>query len=627
MKATAVSILAIFEKKLRLEVPLFQRQYVWNQEQQWGPLWEDISRKFTEYMNGRKDAPVHFLGAIVLDQKQTPTTHVERRQVIDGQQRLTTLQVFLATLRDFCREQGCADLANECESFTLNKGMMTDPEIDKFKVWPTQLDRTQFNDVMTSGTRSEVEKKHPLRKRKYSRYFEPRPRMVEAYIFFYNELSEFFLGTESEPLLANQQDLSSRLDECFQALKNALHVVVIDLDPGDDAQVIFETLNARGEPLLPADLLRNYIFLRVAREGQSQENLYKEYWQGFDDPFWRHEIRQGRLIRPRSDLFMQHFLASKQAVDIPIKHLYVEYKWWIERKRPFQNIREELSTLAKQGKNFRRIIEPAKGDYLYPLVTFLRNFDIGTVYPVLLYLLDIAIDEADFKRIALVIESYLLRRAVCGYTTKGYNRIFLTMIRFLQENGTNLANINKYFSGLMGESTEWPTDDDFWSAWQSKHAYQMLNNEKIVYVFRRIDETFLSNKHEIISIDGPLSVEHILPQGWIENWLLPDGSKGMTNQELWNAQPGNGKADATNRRNSLLQTFGNLTILTQPLNSSLSNSGWNIKKPELLRSSLLPINQLLHDVSAWDEQAIENRSKKLFEKAREIWVGPVKSKK
>src|SRR3989338_4665408 len=623
MKANAVSVLAIFEKKLRLEVPLFQRQYVWKQEEQWGQLWEDISRKFIEYINGRKDeAPVHFLGAIVLDQKQTPTTYVERRQIIDGQQRLITLQIFLATLRDFCREKGFVDLANECESFMLNKGMMADPEIDRFKVWPTQLDRAQFNDVITSGFRSEVEKKHPLRKRKYTRRFEPRPRMIEAYIFFYNELSEFFLGTESEPAIGNQQELSSRLDECFQALKNALHVVVIDLDPGDDAQVIFETLNARGEPLLPADLLRNYIFLRVAREGESQENLYKEYWQGFDDPFWRHEVRQGLLIRPRSDLFMQHFLASKQAVDIPIKHLYVEYKWWIERKRPFRTIREELSVLAKQGKDFRRIIEPAKDDVLFSLVTFLRSFDISTVYPLLLYLLDGTVGDDDFRRITMVIESYLLRRAVCGYTTKGYNRIFLTMIRFLQENGANLGNINKYLSELEGESTEWPTDEDFWSAWQSRHAYQTLNNEKIVYVLRRINETFLSNKHEIISIDGPLSVEHILPQGWIDNWPLPDGSKGMIHQELWNAQPGDSRAEATNRRNSLLQTFGNLTILTQPLNSSFSNSAWDIKKPALLRSSLLPINQLLHDVNTWDEQAIENRSKRLFEKALEIWQYP-----
>ncbi len=86
MKATATPLLGVFEKKMRLEVPLFQRQYVWNKAQQWEPLWEDISRKFTEYIEGEKEAPVHFLGAMVLDQKQTPTTHVEKRQVIDGQQ-------------------------------------------------------------------------------------------------------------------------------------------------------------------------------------------------------------------------------------------------------------------------------------------------------------------------------------------------------------------------------------------------------------------------------------------------------------------------------------------------------------------------------------------------------------
>jgi uncharacterized protein with ParB-like and HNH nuclease domain len=133
MDARAVALLEIFEKKMRLEVPLFQRQYVWKREQQWEPLWEDVARKFTEYLEGRKEAPVHFLGAMVLDQKQTPTTHVERRQIIDGQQRLTTLQIVLAALRDFCRAQGCEELAKECETFTLNKGRMADPETEQFK--------------------------------------------------------------------------------------------------------------------------------------------------------------------------------------------------------------------------------------------------------------------------------------------------------------------------------------------------------------------------------------------------------------------------------------------------------------------------------------------------------------
>jgi hypothetical protein len=138
---------------VRLEVPLSQRQYVWSQEHQWEPLWEDISRKFVEYLEGRKDSPIHFLGAIVLDQKLIPITHVEKRQIIDGQQRLTTFQIFLSSFRDFCRDQGCDDLARECEAFTLNRGMMPEPDVDKFKVWPTKLDRPLFTDVVASGSR------------------------------------------------------------------------------------------------------------------------------------------------------------------------------------------------------------------------------------------------------------------------------------------------------------------------------------------------------------------------------------------------------------------------------------------------------------------------------------------
>ena len=230
MKANAVSLLAIFEKKMRLEVPLFQRQYVWNLEQQWEPLWEDISRKFGEYLEGRKDGPVHFLGAMVLDQKQTPSTHVERRQIIDGQQRLTTLQVFLAAFRDFCRETECDELAKEAETFTINKGMMADPDVDQFKVWPTQLDRGQFRNVMLSGSQEALEKHHPLTRRKWARRPDPRPRMVEAYLFFLGQLREFFNGSDSEPPLAHEVPAADRLEECFQALKNALQVVAIDLE-------------------------------------------------------------------------------------------------------------------------------------------------------------------------------------------------------------------------------------------------------------------------------------------------------------------------------------------------------------------------------------------------------------
>jgi hypothetical protein len=559
---------------------------------------------------------------MVLDQKLTPTTHVEKRQVIDGQQRLITLQIFLAAFRDLSQEHGYAALGNECESFTLNKGMMAEPEVDKFKVWPTQLDRAQFANVIASGSRAALERKYPLTRRKYARRWDPRPRMVEAYIFFHDQLSEFFVGTSAEPPLAADQPMAARLEECFQALKNALQVVVIDLEQDDDAQVIFETLNARGEPLLPADLLRNFVFLRAARRGEPQETLYNEYWRRFDDPFWRQEIRQGRLNRPRSDLFMQHFLASRQTVDIPIKHLFIEYKFWIERQGPFLTVRDEVATLARQGDDFRRIIEPKKEDVLFPLVTFLNCFDISTVHPLLLHLLDVGLTDAQWEAVSVMLESYLLRRTVCGLTTKNYNRVFLTLTRVLHRDGASPDNIRKYLSDLAGESTEWPTDNTFQSAWQNRHAYQTLQNPKIVHILRRLNDTYLSTKSEQISINSPLTVEHILPQNWLEHWPLPDGSKGLTQQELWDSQPGDPRADATRRRNTMLQTLGNLTILSQALNSSVSNSAWKDKKPALLGASLLPIDLQLHVVESWDETAIEERSKVLFERAVKLWPGP-----
>ena len=229
MEVRKSSLLSIFEPKQRLEVPLFQRQYVWSEEQQWAPLWDDISRKFEEALEGRMDGPHHFLGAMVLAQKLTPVGHVVLRQVIDGQQRLTTLQIFLAAFRDVCRLQECEALASECDKYLLNTGMMANKDLDRFKVWPTQLDRAQFQDVVTAGSRVALEQKHPLVKRPYQRKPDPRPRMVEAYLFFHNRLSCLLLGETDNTPIGSDVPIENRLLACFQALNNALMVVVIEL--------------------------------------------------------------------------------------------------------------------------------------------------------------------------------------------------------------------------------------------------------------------------------------------------------------------------------------------------------------------------------------------------------------
>ena len=622
MDANAAAVLELFETKIQIEVPLFQRRYVWDRERHWQPLWEDISRKFTEYLEGRRDAPLHFLGAMVLDQKQTPTTHVARRQVIDGQQRLTTLQIFLAALRDFCKEQGCEEIAEECERFTFNSGRMENRDVDQFKVRPTQADQGQFRDVIKAGSRTQVEHIYPPVRKKYARKIEPRPRMVEAYLFFHDQLTEFFLGVDDEPPLEAARSLSMRLDECFQALKNALQVVVIDLGGDDDAQIIFETLNARGEPLLPADLLRNFVFLRAARSAEPQEELYENYWRPFDDDFWRVPIRQGRLLRPRSDLFLQHFLSSREGRDIPIGHLFVEYRHWINLQTPFASVREELATLARQRGDFRRIIDPHRDDPLFTTSQFLEAFDVSTAYPLLLAMLDASPSKEEEVEVGRVIESYIIRRAFLGLTTKNYNRLFLQATRALQQSEFTARALAEQL-GSTSDGAGWPSDEAFQEAWMTQHVYHVMNNPRLVHVLKRLSDAFRDNKTGQVTVEGQLTVEHLLPQSWIDHWPLSDGSRGLTDEELISASGDNPRVTATRARKQALHTIGNLTILPPGANSWVSNAPWEEKGPKILSKALLPINaSLLHNVQTWDECTIKQRGMALFEKALAIWPRP-----
>ena len=311
--------------------------------------------------------------------------------------------------------------------------------------------------------------------------------------------------------------------------------------------------------------------IRVAKSS-NPETLYEEYWKPFDDQFWRTVQTQGRLTRPRSDVFLQHFLASKQTIDIPIKHLFVEYKAWIERQQPFTSVKDELSTIARQGAHFRRLTEPKKGDPLHQLSNFLDTFDTSTAYPLLLHLLDSNLTDDQLRQVALSLESYVLRRAVCNLTSKNYNRIFLNLTRHLRKEGTNPENVTTYLAGLPGESTIWPTDQAFSVAWQNSHAYSLFQNPKMIYVLRRLNQTYQTNKQEHITIDGPLTVEHLMPQTWHDHWPLPDGSKGLGWKELVDAPPDNPTVVAQRARDRAVQTFGNLTILTQPLNSSVKTT-------------------------------------------------------
>ena len=146
----------LFRRNVRFVVPRFQRPYVWSKELNWEPLWDDVLAVM-ENIGGAEDAPAHFLGAVVLDHQRAPYGTTEVRQVIDGQQRLSTLQLLLAAARDVAIGLNLPErYVTSLRRMTLNDDEMSVDPDDTYKVWPTNADRIPFRDAMGAGSRDGV---------------------------------------------------------------------------------------------------------------------------------------------------------------------------------------------------------------------------------------------------------------------------------------------------------------------------------------------------------------------------------------------------------------------------------------------------------------------------------------
>lgn len=317
MKVDKLTLERVFERTERLAAPLFQRPYVWREEENWLPLWESI-REVAEKRFSDMPVRPHFMGAVVLDQLKTQLGKNHARQIIDGQQRLTTLQLALAAVRDLCVKHGDARYAKAFEKLTTNEVPLSDDPDDLFKVWPTNADREDFRGVMKAGSPAVVRKMehaHP----------DDAWLIPNAYLYFTDVFDEW-LGP------AGTEVFKKRLEALYGALRDDIHLVVIDLETQDDAQEIFETLNALGTPLLPADLVKNHLFHRAQAQNADTPKLYESYWKTFDEErgYWRQEVRQGRLKRPRLDLFLSHYLTRMLGREVLVAQLFRDYRDFVK---------------------------------------------------------------------------------------------------------------------------------------------------------------------------------------------------------------------------------------------------------------------------------------------------------
>ncbi|MCA9231776.1 MAG: DUF262 domain-containing protein [Caldilineales bacterium] len=596
MQVGNITIRQLFQQDRRHVVPLYQRPYVWQQETQWEPLWEDI-RAVAERLMANPEARSHFIGAIVLEYVPQHAGALEVRLVIDGQQRLTTVQLLLEAIYDYCDTIGAKALHQSVKRLVRNDEPMSTNPIDQYKVWPTNVDRDHFERVMEARSPDELKQLYD-QPASVTRLNQP---ILDGYLFFYESVSAWVdeVPDQREP----------RLTALIQSIKDRVGLVVIDVGKEDDAQVIFETLNARGTPLLPSDLVKNHLFHHAEIENENLDLLYKQYWQPFEEGknYWREEIGRGHAKRARIDLFLQNYLCLRIRDEVPVGHLYATFRETTANPES-GNAKEHLQRLRRYADLFQGFDKFEEGTRQALFFTRLEAMELGTTYPFLMELFAIhGAKSPEVERVLEIVESYLVRRLVCQLTTRSYGRFFIDLIPTLDGPIETLAErVRTELLKFTGEGARWPDDEEFRSSWLTARIYRTILRSRLRMLLEALDLDMEDGFGEKYILKEKLTIEHLLPQEWkTAHWKLPDDAT----------------AEMVAARDGLLHTMGNLTLLTGKLNPKISNGKWERKIKEIGDRSKLNLNLDLckHWSEGWGEDQIVERGKKLFERALKIW--------
>ncbi|WP_419809025.1 DUF262 domain-containing protein [Sphingomonas sp.] len=611
MKPYTRSIIELFDGKKRYLIPLYQRQYAWKVEPQLRLLWEDIVRAYQRLLKDRASVVPHFMGAMVIAQIKTFGKEVQAFEVIDGQQRMTTFQLLLAALRDVAAANG-SSYAAEIQKYLFNEGIMETPNVERFKVWPSLMDRRAFAHVIDSAINLDEIAKRPPEEDGFVR------KAVQAHEWFREQINAHVGSGEHYD--------EAKLEKLFEAMKEGLAVVSIELEGGDDPQTIFETLNSRGVDLTPGDLMRNFIFQRAKGMGQEQgslkiDELYEKHWLPLDGPFWGTLAYRGRQGASRLDWMLTDHLSMEKADVISKEALFESYRRWIIDQQPFAGVEPELAAITASAAVERKIFEKDKDNPIGKFGLLAEAFDVSTAFPLVVYLATEA-DVGERLSAALeMLESYILRRDIAGLSTKSYNRFFVgTIDRLRESEGCKVAALARWLSTRPNETDRWPNDAEFRQGWLGRDQYKSARQPRLRYVFERIERAKRTALSEEIEIKSALTIEHIMPQKWRDNWPI----EGFDHAGSAYADPDQLSAEI--KRDECINKLGNLTLVTSPLNSTMSNGPFSAKLPALRAHASLALNRELHDFDVWNEGCVEARGAALLEAARKVWMPPLEAK-
>ena len=598
MEADTVDVKALFERDIRYLIPVFQRNYKWNEAEHWAPLWVDLRNLAADYLEfgPGPDLSEHFLGAIVCQQQSAPGRDAQAISVIDGQQRLTTLQLFLAAALRVCTRRGFDSDYRYLAPFVENSEHIVNGRVPhRYKIWPNVADRESYLAAMGQPDGVSAPERA-------SRFFE---RQISRWLD---------VGDEDDPDDDDDNTAEERIAALIDAVSQQVKVVKIDLQDKDNPQVIFETLNGRGERLTDADLIRNYLFRKADDEGADPEALHASSWAMFDEPRWSEQVAHGRHQRDRLQLFLNYWLSMTLLEEVPASAVFRQFQAKIDRDRtPAETIAKDLRDAAAVFDSFDTFPADSREWWFFRRI---REMDLITVFPLLLWTFGRSEEELPQERrlrIIRTVESYLVRRLLSRKTTRSYGRLFIELLAAAGSGpvGDADARVVRALAAKTADADLWPDDVMLTNDANTKNIYG-LRKSRIVMVFEAIERDLVrTGKTETFDL-AKKTVEHILPQGWRKEpgWSLPADIEDPTAAGL--------------ERDRILNTLGNLTLVAWGKNSEMSNHPWAQKREELAEHTSLQVNRDIRSrwPDRWDETTITARVGDLLTTITSIWPGP-----
>lgn len=579
MDAEIVDLQILFRQPISYQIPHFQRPYAWGQDRQWEPLWEDVCKVANRSLSRKTDNEVrpHFMGAIVLFPQTSKTGELKKSIVVDGQQRLTTLQLLIKATEQAFQSQNEITRADRLRELTTNPESYCKTNDDATKIQQSNYnDQRAFQDAIIANNNN-----------------SSHQSIAASYTYFRKKVEEW-LNSDTVNRIARAEALEDTLTEHLQ-------IAAIDLDKDEQPHIIFETLNARGEPLKQSDLIKNIVMYEAGVIDDDQKA--RELWGMFEDEWWRSNT--GKTSGTQIDRFLNYWMIMRALKEVKADRVASEFRNYIEdRQESIETVTEEIRQAGIIYKDMEEVRFPEIETFLQRM----KIMNLGVVTPLLLWLTSNVPQEHRVRSIE-VLESYLVRRMLCGYPTAGLNRFFISLLNKLDS--VDPASVEHTIIDFLSDQTNdsnqvWPNDRLLRaSLTQPMKGKGMIARRKMV--LEAIEMNLRSEKSEQFNPTDKLTVEHIMPEKWEKNWPLP----ANVSDEI----------EGERIRNEAIATIGNLTLTTRKLNSTLSNSPWSVKREELNEHSTLSLNrQLLNDApNDWDEASIQRRSEHLAEIIAQIW--------